>query len=162
MDKDCADWSGLTLTDVRKGLQVTREAHPDALAETEVDGVVHYYGAEGPHGGAGPDAAAGIGPRIDLIQCYDEYVMGYSVTRHYMGGGAPAFPFRGEPMHVVLLDGRQAGSWRHTLFPGRCELDIRIARPAAPGSPLAAAVQAAADRYEAFLELPTVRVGPGA
>ncbi|WP_159829907.1 winged helix DNA-binding domain-containing protein [Arthrobacter sp. 9AX] len=156
--KDCADWSGLTLTEVRKGLQLTVEAHPDTLAETVIDGVVHYYGAGGDaHGGSGT-----AGPRIDLIQCYDEYVMGYSATRHYMGGGAPAFPFQGEPMHVVLLDGRMAGSWRHTFRPGRCEVDIRPAWAEPPGSPLAAAVQDAVDRYAAFTGLPTVRVQPGA
>ncbi|MDQ0676398.1 hypothetical protein QFZ36_003959 [Pseudarthrobacter siccitolerans] len=179
--KDCADWSGLTMTDVRKGLQLTVEAHPKALAETVIDGVVVYFdagsddgsldagsldaagagaGAGGAGaGGAGVGGASEVRPRIDLIQCYDEYVMGYSATRHYMGGGAPAFPFKGEPMHVVLLDGRMAGSWRHTLLPGRCELDIRLSSAdAAPGSPLAAAVQEAVDRYGAFMELPTVRV----
>jgi hypothetical protein len=166
--KDCADWSGLTMTDVRKGLQLAVEAHPEALAQTEIDGVVHYHGAAPNHGAGSVDAAGTggaveAGPRIDLIQCYDEYVMGYSATRHYMGGSAPAFPFQGEPMHVVLLDGRMAGSWRHTLFPGRCELDIRLTHPAeTPGSPLAAAVQAAVDRYGAFMGLPTVRVQPGA
>jgi hypothetical protein len=155
--KDCADWSGLTMTDVRKGMQLTAEAHPEALAETVIDGVVHYHGT-----GSSAGSALEAGPRIDLIQCYDEYVMGYSATRHYMGGGAPAFPFQGEPMHVVLLDGRMAGSWRHRLLPGRCELDIRLSRTETPGSPLAGAVQAAADRYGAFLGLPTVRVHPGA
>ncbi|MGX1161742.1 winged helix DNA-binding protein [Arthrobacter sp. SLBN-100] len=179
--KDCADWSGLTMTDVRKGLQLTFEAHPEALAEAVIDGVVLYFASGSPETGS-PDAAgagagvggagvegAGVGgasesrPRIDLIQCYDEYVMGYSATRHYLGGGAPAFPFRGEPMHVVLLDGRMAGSWRHTLVPGRCELDIRLTPSAeTPGSPLAAAVQAAVDRYGAFVGLPAVRVQPGA
>jgi hypothetical protein len=89
--------------------------------------------------------------------------MGYSVTRHYMGGGAPAFPFKGEPMHVVLLDGRMAGSWRHTLLPGRCELDIRLSSaPAAAGSPLDAALREAVDRYGAFVGLPAVRVHAGA
>jgi hypothetical protein len=174
--KDCADWSGLTMTDVRKGLQLTFEAHPEALAETVIDGVALYFAAgsldaesleaagEGVGGGgAGVGGASEAGPRIDLIQCYDEYVMGYSATRHYMGGGAPAFPFKGEPMHVVLLDGRMAGSWRHTLLPGRCELDIRLASAsAAPGSPLAAAMQEAVDRYGAFVGLPAVRVQPGA
>jgi hypothetical protein len=79
-----------------------------------------------------------------------------------MGGGAPAFPFQGEPMHVVLLDGRMAGSWRHTLFPGRCELDIRLSRAETPGSALAAAVQDAVDRYSAFIGLPTIRLESGA
>jgi hypothetical protein len=167
--KDCADWSGLTMTDVRKGLQLTLEAHPESLAETVVDGVVHYYRTEDDGGvrergaGAGPGVggASQAGPRVDLIQCYDEYVMGYSATRRYLGGRAPAFPIQGEPMHVVLLDGLMAGSWRHTLFPGRCELDIRLSQVKTPDSALAAAVQEAADRYGDFLGLTTVRVQPG-
>jgi len=166
--KDCADWSGLTMTDIRKGVQLAVEAHPEALAQTVIDGVVHYYGAApydgaGSHDAAEPGAggAGKAGPRIDLIQCYDEYVMGYSATRHYLGGNAPTFPFQGEPMHVVLLDGRMAGSWRHGLYPGRCEVDVRLSRAETPGSPLARAVQAAVERYGAFMGLPTVRVQPG-
>lgn len=156
--KDCAGWSGLTVTDVRRGVQQTLEAHPEALTTTVIDGVAHYYAA-----GDVPPAAA-EGARIDLIQCYDEYVMGYFATRHYLGGGAPAFPFEGEPMHVVLLDGRMAGSWRHTLRPDRCELDIRLADSAGdmPGSPLADAIQEAVGRYAAFVGVPTVRVPSGA
>jgi hypothetical protein len=122
-----------------------------------IDGVEHYYAPGGP-------LPVTEGPRIDLIQCYDEYVMGYFATRHYLGGGAPAFPFEGEPMHVVLLDGRMAGSWRHTLRPDRCELDIRIAHTAGdtPGSPVGDAIQEAVDRYAVFMRLPAVRVPSGA
>jgi hypothetical protein len=164
--KDCADWSGLTMTEVRQGLSLTLEEHPEALAETVIDGAVFYFGADtiAVEDPARPSAVpAAAGPRIDLIQCYDEYIMGYSATRHYMGGGAPAFPFEGQPMHVVLLDGRMAGSWRHTLLPRRCELDIRMPSAAdRPGSPLAAAVQDAVDRYGAFIGLPAVRVRSGA
>jgi hypothetical protein len=151
------------VTDVRKGVRLAREARPDALAATMIDGVEHYFAA----GGADPGSQAGgipaPGPRIDLVQCYDEYIMGYFATRHYMGGGAPAFPFAGGPIHVVLLDGRVAGSWRHRLLTDRCELDIRLHDPAGAttGSPLAAAVQEAVDRYAAFTGLPAVRVPSG-
>lgn len=108
--KDCAGWSGLTVTDVRRGVQQALDAHPGELATVVID------------------------------------------------GGAPAFPFEGEPMHVVLLDGRMAGSWRHTLRKDRCELDIRLAGPAAdgPGSLLTTALEAAVDRYERFIGVPVV------
>lgn len=167
--KDCAAWSGLTVTDVRRGMQQTVEAHPGGLAREVIDGVEHYYAAADaglagdsvPAGDPVPDAE---GPRIDLIQCYDEYVMGYSATRHYLGGGAPAFPFEGEPMHAVLLDGRMAGSWRHTLRPDRCELDIRLADSGrdTQDSPLGVAIGTAVERYAAFVGLPAVRVPSGA
>ncbi|MCU1515795.1 MAG: hypothetical protein JWQ75_516 [Pseudarthrobacter sp.] len=157
--RDCADWSGLTMAEVRQGVQLALDADPDALGTTAIDGVVFYHRTGGHH--PGPE---GAGPRIDLIQCYDEYVMGYSATRHYLGGNAPVFPEEGAPMHVVLLDGRMVGSWRHALLPGRCELDIRLSGPGdpAPGSALAAAVDDAVDRYGAFLGIPAVRVRAGA
>jgi hypothetical protein len=89
--------------------------------------------------------------------------MGYSATRHYFGGSAPAFPLGGAPMHVVLLDGRMAGSWRHTLFPGRCELAIRLVGSSDPGAlrgkAVEGAVQSAVERYGAFLGIPAVWVG---
>ena len=156
--KDCADWSGLTMAGVREGLRLAIEERPEVLGTAVIDGVVFYYGA-----GQGAGSAEG-GPRIDLIQCYDEYVMGYSASRHYLGGIAPAFPVDGSLLHVVLRDGRMVGSWRHTLLPGRCELDIRLfdAVDPAPGSPLANAVEDAVDRYAAFLGTPAVRVRTGA
>ncbi|WP_371706827.1 winged helix DNA-binding domain-containing protein [Pseudarthrobacter sp. NIBRBAC000502772] len=157
--KDCADWSGLTMADVRLGLQQTLAAAPETLATSVIDGVEHYFDARAEGGSEPGNAAAAAGPRIDLIQCYDEYVMGYSATRHYLGGSAPAFPVAGDPMHVVLLDGRMAGCWRHTMFPGRCELDIRLS--AAAGPAVEDAVQDAVDRYGAFLGIPAVRVGSG-
>jgi hypothetical protein len=157
--KDCADWSGLIMADVRLGLQQSLAAAPATLATSVIDGVVHYFdpGTDGSGGGTGP---AGTRPRIDLIQCYDEYVMGYSATRHYLGGSAPAFPVAGAPVHVVLLDGRMAGSWRHTMSAGRCELDIRLFAAADPATE--DAVQDAVDRYGAFLGIPAARVGSGA
>jgi hypothetical protein len=177
--KDCAGWSGLTATDVRHGVRVAQEAAPDALAATVVDGVEYFFDPvavteEAGKGGPG-DTAASLSasvpsapiPRIDLIQCYDEYIMGYFPTRHYLGGTAPAYPTAGEPLHVVLLDGRMAGSWRHTMFPGRCELDIRLSGAGdlsdpARASALDGAVQEAVDRYGSFLGLPTVLVRSGA
>jgi hypothetical protein len=128
--KDCADWSGLTMTDVRKGLQLTFEAHPEALAETVIDGVVLYFDAGGLSAGT-PDAAragaggAGAGglavgagdgvggasearPRIDLIQCYDEYVMGYSAHAALHGRRRPGLPVQGRA-HACGAAGRADG-----------------------------------------------------
>ena len=164
--KDCAEWSGLTMADVRHGLLLAMDRDPEALGTTAIDGVVFHYGAAAEaQAAAGPSRARPpAGPRIDLIQCYDEYVMGYSATRHYLGGPAPALPVDGALMHVVLLDGRMAGSWRHTLLPGRCELDIRLFPSSGPaaGPALDVAIEDAVDRYGSFLGTPAVRVGSGA
>jgi hypothetical protein len=175
--KDCADWSGLTMAEVRQGLQLAQDSDPDTLGTAVIDGAVFYFRAgmdagAGPKGSRGGEDVDGQGPRIDLIQCYDEYVMGYSATRHYLGGRAPALPVSGAPIHVILRDGRMVGSWRHTLLPGRCELDILMFDPASPGQPvpqksagddgLDDAVDNAISRYAAFLGIPAVRMPAGA
>src|SRR4029453_13234989 len=103
--KDCAAWSGLTMADVRRGLRLAADEAPGSLESLTVDGVEFYLGpAESSDGPGSADVATppDADPSIDLIQCYDEYVMGYWQSRHYLGGRLPFFP--GEtPMHAVLL-----------------------------------------------------------
>ncbi|MGN7249788.1 winged helix DNA-binding domain-containing protein [Arthrobacter sp. SAFR-014] len=172
--RDCADWSGLTMTDVRKGLALAEEIAPGAIVAASFDGADFYlrppdsagetlHGG-GPGRGSEPEGAGNGRPQIDLVQCYDEYIMGYSVSRHYFGGTAPAYPFGDTPMHVVLADGMLAGSWRHSLVrrgsaAQGCELDIRLSRPL--GDAAEQAVETAVARYADFLEVPTVRVPAG-
>jgi hypothetical protein len=168
--RDCADWSGLTMTDVRRGLALAGEIAPGTIVSAGFDGAEFYLRppeAEEAQGRGGESAPAGAWdgqPQIDLIQCYDEYIMGYSVSRHYFGGSAPAYPFGDNPMHVVLLDGVLAGSWRHSLVrrgsaAQRCVLDIRLSRPL--GRELENALDLAVARYGDFLGMPAVRIPAG-
>ena len=150
--KDCAAWSGLTMKDVKRGLAVAHDLSPGALHSATIDGLEYFLAADAP---GTLDAAGAMdlrdpsAPRVDLIQCYDEYVMGYSQSRHYLGGVAPYIPENGGPMHVVLLDGRQAGSWRHTFSGGACQLDVRMNEPTTP--PVQSALNAEVQRYGRFL-----------
>ncbi|NHW49378.1 winged helix DNA-binding domain-containing protein [Paenarthrobacter sp. MSM-2-10-13] len=151
--KDCAVWSRLTMEDVKRGVQVAQDISPGSLGALLLDGLEYYLAAEevdtlasGDHPWTTADPAL---PRIDLIQCYDEYVMGYSQSRHFLGGTAPYFPEDNGPMHVVLLDGRLAGWWRHGFSGGVCELDVRMNRPATAQEQ--AALQTEVDRYGRFL-----------
>ncbi|WP_245413024.1 winged helix DNA-binding domain-containing protein [Arthrobacter celericrescens] len=160
--KDCAAWSGLTMGDVREGLRLAADISPGSLASFSRDGMEFHLAAEeldavasaasGARSGAGAAGSRGVAPTIDLIQCYDEYVMGYSQTRNHLGGTAPYFAAAGAPMHVVLLDGRLAGWWRHDFSGGECLLDARMDHPLdAAGQ---SALEAEAARYGAFLEMP--------
>lgn len=154
--KDCADWSGLTMADVRLGLVLGLENDPGALETATIDGVTYYFHAPESSVSQPPDIR-----RIDLVQCYDEYIMGYSVSRHYFGGTAPAFPFNDAPMHVVLLSGYMAGSWRHRLVrPAAgpsCELDVRLSTALARSGEEAMneALDRSVARYGDFLGMPT-------
>jgi hypothetical protein len=149
-EKDCADWSRLTLSDVRTGLQLAREMAPEALATAKIDGVACYFSPRADAGGVNRPG------RLDLIQCYDEYVMGYSKTRHFLGGPAPLLPVAGEPLHLVLRDGRLAGVWRHNIVRGRCELDIRLDSNHRPGDEHELSRLVAG--YGGFLGIPAVRL----
>ncbi|MEV7660229.1 winged helix DNA-binding domain-containing protein [Paenarthrobacter sp. NPDC089316] len=153
--KDCAAWSGLTMKDVKLGLTVADEISPGALASASFDGMDFHVAAsevaslDAPHEAADGSAL----PRVDLIQCFDEYVMGYSQSRHYLGGTAPYLPEDNGPMHVVLLDGSLAGWWRHGFNGGVCELDVRMNRPATRDEQSALETEAA--RYGRFLGMET-------
>jgi hypothetical protein len=128
-----------------------RDSTPGTLETVRIDGVDFHVGPE-----ADITAAASGPPRIDLIQCYDEYVMGYSASRHYLGGEAPFAPVAGEPAHLVLRDGRLAGVWRHRFVRGRCELDIRLQSRTDPEAE--PGIKQAVASYGSFLGLPAVRV----
>ncbi|PNH86630.1 winged helix DNA-binding domain-containing protein [Arthrobacter sp. AFG20] len=162
--RDCADWSGLTMTDVREGLALADEIAPGGIVAASFDGAEFYLRPPESGGEAQRRGENLRQPQIDLVQCYDEYIMGYSVSRHYFGGTAPAYPFGDNPMHVVLLDGVMAGSWRHSLVRRgsdvhRCELDIRLSRPL--GQELENALEVAVAGYGDFLGMLTVRVPAG-
>lgn len=144
--KDCAAWSGLTMKDVKRGLAVAHHLSPGALRTAVIDGMEFHLAADA----AGTtDAEDTPAPRVDLIQCYDEYVMGYSQSRHYLGGAAPFIPENGGPMHVVLLEGRLAGSWRHSFTAGACVIEVRMNRQASPAAQ--DALEAEVERYGRFL-----------
>ncbi|VXB76334.1 conserved hypothetical protein [Arthrobacter sp. 9V] len=154
--KDCAAWSGLTMKDVKRGIQVAQDISPGSLGTIELEGIQYHLAAEeveslaNEHPLAVKDPAL---PRVDLIQCYDEYVMGYSQSRHFLGGVAPYFPEDNGPMHVVLLDGRLAGWWRHGFSGGACQLDVRMNRPATAAEQ--GALQREVERYGRFLGMET-------
>jgi hypothetical protein len=88
-------------------------------------------------------------PVIDLLQDYDEYVIGYFESRDViLTPGGPTDTLRAR-LRPVMLDGRLVGYWRHTLSASAVEIET-VDVPALTGA-RAAAMQAAADRFGAFL-----------
>lgn len=157
--RDLALWSGLTLTDARTGVRLAVERAPDDLVEVTVEDAVHWM----PRSSYEEVVTAPDRPRADLLQAYDEYVMGYTETRGYFappGYRAPTVPTR--LPHHLFLDGLLRGSWGHTVTARAvtvtvlpfAELDARER----------AATEDAAERYAAFHGMPLqVRwEGPGA
>lgn len=142
-ERDFAWWSGLTLADVRKGLELGR---PD-LDALEIADRRYWFGEP-------PPADASPGPVARLLQSYDEFVVAYSESRHLVDpeGHAARMP-RGWMLSTALVvDGRLAGRWQRTLRPDRVEVHVT---PFAPlGGPARSALTEEAERFAAFLDLP--------
>jgi winged helix DNA-binding protein len=142
-ERDFGWWSGLTLADVRKGLELGR---PD-LDALEIAGRRYWFGEP-------PPADASPGPVVRLLQSYDEFVVAYSESRDLVDpeGLAARMP-RGWLLSTVLVvDGRLAGRWQRAIRPDRVEVDVTTF------APLHVAARAAlieeAERFGAFLDLP--------
>ncbi|WP_418275530.1 winged helix DNA-binding domain-containing protein [Isoptericola jiangsuensis] len=124
--KDVAQWSGLTLTELRSGLAVlldTGEAvevpgsgQLDGLTlvtTPEVHDAAQASGATPPV----PQAGAPSGSGADLLCAYDELLASYRETRGVLDDPRAPQPDRvGAFVHAVLVEDRLAARWR---WPGR-------------------------------------------
>lgn len=97
--KDVAAWSGLTLTDVRRGLAGLGERVRTVPGAGALDGLVLHHLADVDPAALAAQAAPAPGrPEADLLQGYDELFMGYSQSRAVVAlpplpdDGAPAVP----------------------------------------------------------------------
>lgn len=142
---DFAWWSGLTRTDARRGIGLAR-----GLEETSIDGVPHWSG-----GGAAPARRSPERPSAHLLRNYDEYTVAYAAREALVAHGALAARARARDgfifSNVLLIDGRVAGTWRHTVTASSVRVAVTALVPvdAAHG----AAIEAAAERYGRFLGL---------
>jgi DNA glycosylase AlkZ-like len=113
--KDMAGWASLTVGRVREGIEMVS----DELERVEGEGYTLWM-APGAVGAPPPK------PRVDLVQGYDECIMGYFESRAILFSGMtdpPEVPSRPPMLHAILLNGRLAGQWRGRLAGGRLEVD---------------------------------------
>lgn len=141
---DFAWWSGLSVTDARRGIALNA-AH---LAHETVD--------EKPYWFVPPAAPPAINaPVVHLLPNYDEHLIAYK------GYAASFDPFRlreeDAPInalvsHIVTLNGHVIGGWRRTTEKRavRVETTLLVSLDAAEH----AALHAAADAYGQFVEMP--------
>jgi hypothetical protein len=141
--KDFAWWSGLTLQEARRGLEMAK----DRLRSETIAGSTYWLS---------PDAVLENPGRLRalLLSLYDEYTVAYKdrsaqdverrIERLISMGNALT--------SVLVLNGRIAGTWKRVLDKARVEVLVR------PFSELRKAekesIAAAASGYAAFLQLP--------
>jgi hypothetical protein len=136
-------WSSLKVSDIRRGLDFVTSQ----LEKEVVDGKEYWFSGRAPR--SRPKS-----PVVHLLQAYDEYIVGYSETKHLLNlsGIARRLSDRTLYLGVVALDGQIAGHWKRTVSKGSVRLDVALYRPFKGAR--AAALQRAADTYGAFLGLP--------
>jgi hypothetical protein len=137
---DLAWWSGLTLADLRTGLDQVK----DELESKEVDGRTFWFA---------PTATPRATRTAYLLPAWDEFTVGYRdrndildpryATRVNAGGGVL------KP--VVVIDGRVVGTWQRTI--GKAGVTVRPTWFKRLDPADARAFDAAVDRYARFLGL---------
>jgi hypothetical protein len=139
-ERDFSWWSGLTLRDVRRGLEAAR---PEIDA-VEVGDRRYWFGEP-------PPQEAPSGPVVRLLQSYDEYVVAYTESRHLVdpSGHGAKMPRGGVLSTTVVVDGRVCGRWQRTLRPGRVDVEVTSFVPFPPD--VIAALEEEAQRYADFL-----------
>ncbi|MRG59808.1 hypothetical protein GE115_07995 [Agromyces sp. CFH 90414] len=118
--RDLATWSGFTLRDIRTALadaadrsggRIERLDDPDEGELWHDASVAAAWTARDPARVAADDDPA----QVDLLQGYDEYVMGYAMPRAYLqpaGIEAPIVPEY--PLHAMFASGTMVGRWTWT------------------------------------------------
>ncbi|NES14638.1 winged helix DNA-binding domain-containing protein [Micromonospora sp. PPF5-17] len=146
---DLARWTGLTVTDARRGIAVAG----DALAPVEVDGAAALV-----------DAALLDAPRepvddVHTLPGFDEYLLGFKDRTLMLDPAHAAAVVPGNNgvfQSTVVRGGRVVGIWKRTL--GRERVAVRV-RPLVPLDPATdARVGSALQAYARFLDLALDRV----
>jgi hypothetical protein len=145
--RDFAWWSGLTITDAKRGLSMTG-SH---LVEATVDGLTYW---------CAPGQPPPMPDNAFLLPNYDEYTVAYKDRDLFYDPARSGTPDRrdGAPLgHVIVVHGRVAGTWRRTVRKDAVAVEARwFADPLAEQR---RALAAAAERYAAFLGLPVEVAG---
>ncbi len=144
-EADFAWWSGLSVTDVRKGVEAAHKIETE-----EIEGVsflrISARVSAGRVGQAGGEA--------HLLPPFDEYLLGYKDRAAML---APAFAKRvnrggGMPRPVVIVGGEVVGVWSRSEKKGELVIEIKPFRDLDAGA--LEAVERAAKRLEAFESVP--------
>jgi hypothetical protein len=148
--QDFARWSGLTVTEARKGL----EAVKNRLVEVHGEGQLFWMPAN-------TDPSDEAGPVTHLLSVYDEYLSGYA-NRSAMLEPGYLEPLRAQGnglVNVIVVDGQVVGAWRRTERKNAFAIELVPFRHLEEKE--REAVKAAAQRYAAFFGKEVVEYGDG-
>jgi hypothetical protein len=141
---DMAWWSGLTVTDVRRGVELAGSA----LERRTIDGKPYVAAA----GGFAP--AAVPAPHVLLLSNYDEYLGSYTDYSPIFDDSLPKGRTIADVLgaHIVVRDGLVVGGWRRAISADRATVSATLL--ARLSSAERTALEAAAEAFGRFLGLP--------
>lgn len=141
--RDFAWWSGLTLSDTRRGIA----AAGAALEQRVIDGETHWFDPA-------VRPARGAARSVHLLPNWDEFTVAYRDRSALVNPASPVDPalltFGSLLANVVTVGGRVRGGWRLRPHGGSTRLEVRTDGPLTARE--ADGVEAAALRMETFLE----------
>lgn len=113
--KDFATWSGLTITDCKRGIEMTKPL----LQKVIIDQQEYYFGTDASLQSKQYD-------KIHLLPVYDEFIMGYK-DRSAMMTLKGAYPFRYDSM--IISGGQVIGTWKRTLLKNAINIELDLFKP---------------------------------
>lgn len=138
--KDFATWSGLTISDCRRGIEMIRP-----LLLKRIVGQQEYFFSPDTHL---HDLQPG---KIHLLPVYDEFVMGYK-DRSAMMTLKNNSPLRYDCM--ILSGGQVTGTWKRTVLRNSIDLEYDTFKPVQ-----AKALDEAVNRFGEFINMEVNRIG---
>ncbi|HXM54663.1 MAG TPA: winged helix DNA-binding domain-containing protein [Candidatus Dormibacteraeota bacterium] len=155
--RDFAWWSGLTVGDAKRGLDLVGPA----LTREVLGGKPHW---SSPSPAANPPVAAAGGPAVHLLPNYDELLVAYRDRSAALPPSgtfdvAP-FPYGSILAHVVVVDGRVWGGWKWR--PQRKGVVVELGRLEVLDAPASAGLERAAADLARFLDTTVNIVRPAA
>jgi Winged helix DNA-binding domain len=141
---DMAWWSGLTVTDVRHGVELAG----DALEQRVIDGKTYVAGRGGFEPAVVPE------PHVLMLSNYDEYLGSYTDYSPIFADSLPKTRTVADVLgvHIVVRDGLVVGGWRRSLRPDRAIATVTLIVPLTTTELDALAVEA--ERWARFIGLP--------
>ena len=137
-------WSSLTVAQIKRGLAMLGSD----LEQMTIGGTDYWSGSH-------PilDAESDAGPRVHLVQGYDEVVIGYQKTRSALDvAGLAVEPLVDSFYHPILVNGQVTALWRRAPEKGKAVIQTRLLRALTGAERLA--LNAEVVRYGEFFELP--------
>ncbi|WP_164990338.1 winged helix DNA-binding domain-containing protein [Agromyces albus] len=153
-ERDFAAWSGFTLGDARQAFADAADRSDGRITTVDVDGAAQWLDTS-----TVPDAAAAASAtdsdtdRVDLLQAYDEYIMGYAAPRAYLQSPERPAPVGAEfPLHALMIGGVMCGRWAPVVNAKHAVVRIVPWRTFSPAEERSLAASVA--ELERFLGLP--------